>query len=100
MLFLPGEESGPSRQTYVRQHQVIIDLTRDFFDKYLRGKADTPLLKGDLDDYPELDFERSSRGRYLADQRVSMRDRVELSTDIHLPRGKGRSRPSSFARHT
>jgi putative CocE/NonD family hydrolase len=88
-LFLPGEGGEPSHRTYLRQHQVIIELTRDFFDKYLRGRPDTPLLKGELQNYPELDFKSSARGARSADQRVPMRDGVELSTDIHLPKGEG-----------
>ena len=39
VLFFPAEEGGPGYPTYLRQHQVIIQLTRDFFDKYLRGHA-------------------------------------------------------------
>lgn len=90
VLFLHDEESaGPTARDYLRQHQIINDLTRGFFDKYLRGQPDTPLLKGNLDGYPDLILKGSSRGKYLSDRRVRMRDGVELSTDIYLPAGKG-----------
>ncbi len=80
---------GLSGAQVARIHRIIVDLTRDFFDHYLRGHSKSPLLNGELDNYPELEFTSSTLARNLADQRVPMRDGIELSTDIHLPEGDG-----------
>lgn len=89
VLFYPAAEDGPGYAGFRRQHQIIVDLTRDFFDKYLRGLGDTPLLRGELENYPELEFRSSALEKNFSDLRVPMRDGVELSTDVHLPAGTG-----------
>jgi putative CocE/NonD family hydrolase len=89
VLFYPAAEDGPGYEGFARQHEVIIDLTRDFFDKYLRGLGGTPLLRGVLQNYPELEMRSKTLEKHMVDQRVPMRDGIELSTDIYLPEGKG-----------
>jgi dienelactone hydrolase len=63
VLFLGDEKSAsPDLKRYLRQHQIIIDLTRGFFDEYLRGEPETPVLRGDLENYPDLILKGTSRG--------------------------------------
>lgn len=89
VLFMTKLDKGPGDHDYLRQHKIIMDLTRDFFDKYLRGLSETPLLKGELENYPELILRSNIIENNLADVRIPMRDGTELSMDIYLPDGAG-----------
>jgi predicted dienelactone hydrolase len=39
-----------------RAHEIILAYTEAFFDKYLKGKPKSPLLKGRASGYPEVTF--------------------------------------------
>jgi predicted dienelactone hydrolase len=55
-FFWPPDQNREAIESVRRMHNIINDLTVQFFDHYLRGYPKGLLLSGVLDNYPELEF--------------------------------------------